>query len=70
MPQLRQIQQHHEGEGKVIDDAPQKAGAVQLDVLEAMNADALHRLPDRNVCAVQIFSGVAAQHVHGVACRG
>ena len=61
-----QVQQNHKGEGEIVDNAPQKAGAIQLDVLEAADVDALHRLLCGNIVPVQILSGVAAEHIHGI----
>ena len=65
--QLPQVQKHHEGEGKVVDQAAKYTLPVQLDVLEPMNTDALQLFPDGNACPVKILSRIAAEHIHGVA---
>ena len=62
-----QIQQHHKGKGKIIENPTQKAGTIQLEIFQPPDENSLHRLRLRNVLPVRVLSGVAAEHLHGKA---
>ena len=64
----RQIQQHHKGKGKIIENPTQKAGTIQLEIFQPPDENPLHRLRLGNVLPVRVLSGVAAEHLHGKAC--
>ena len=61
---LKQMQQDHKGEGKIIHQSPQKPGAVQLNILQPVDMDAVDFFPGGNIRAVGIFPGIAAQGIH------
>ena len=59
------MQQHMKGKGKIVDDPAEEARPACLDVLQAVNADAICILFRGNLPALGVFPWVAAQRAHG-----
>jgi hypothetical protein len=59
------MQQHHQGKGKIVDDAAQETCPAGLDVFQAVDMNTVNFLSDRDISPFGIFPGVTAQGIHG-----
>ena len=62
--QNAQPQQHVKGEREVIDQPPERPGALELEIAHAPDADALNRLAQGDAAALGVLLRVADHCVH------
>ena len=66
---FEQVQQHHEGKGKIIDQSAQETCPSGLDILQTVNVHPVDFFLYGNVLAVQILVGITTEHIYGKSIR-